>query len=81
MVLVGRLRVELVGRARAFNTTLPPRHTMPHQQEDELHFRLLNNASGPEVVDLWGLDGPLPPQNPLEKVRGEARRLFQWALR
>ncbi len=25
-------------------------------------------ASGSEIVDLWGLNGPLLPQNPLEKV-------------
>ncbi len=26
------------------------------------YFRLLNKASGPEIVDLWGLGGPLLPQ-------------------
>ncbi len=31
-------------------------------------FKLLNIASGPEVAYFWGLNGPLLPQNTLEKV-------------
>ncbi len=31
-------------------------------------FRLLNNASGPEIVDFWEPNGPLLPQSQLEKV-------------
>jgi hypothetical protein len=38
-------------------------------------------ASGPEVVGLGGLNGPLPPQKPLGKVGGEAPHLEQWVLR
>ncbi len=37
--------------------------------------------AGPEIVDLGGLNGPLVPENPLEKVGGEAPYLFQWAWR
>ncbi len=33
-----------------------------------MHFRLISNASGPEIVDLGALSGPLLPQSPLEKV-------------
>ena len=40
-----------------------------------LYFRLLNIASGPELVACWGLHGPLLPQNPLEKVGGQAPHL------
>ena len=36
--------------------------------------------AGPEIVDFWGLNGPLLPQNPLEKVGGEAPHFFQWVL-
>jgi hypothetical protein len=32
------------------------------------YFRVRNAASGPELVDLWALNGPLLPQNPVEKV-------------
>ncbi len=34
------------------------------------YCRLLNNASGPEVVEFGVLNGPLLPQNQLEKVVG-----------
>jgi hypothetical protein len=37
--------------------------------------------AGPEIVDFGGLTDPLLPQNPLEKVGGEAPHLFQWVLR
>ncbi len=37
--------------------------------------------AGPEIVDFGGLSGPRLPQNPLEKVGGEAPHLFQWVLR
>ncbi len=30
---------------------------------------------------FWGLNGPLLPQDPPEKVGGEAPHLFQWVLR
>ncbi len=40
------------------------------------YLRLLSSASGPEIVDLLGLNGPLLPHNPLEKVGGEALQLF-----
>ncbi len=43
-------------------------------------FKLANRASGPESVHFGGLHGPLLPQNPMEKVRGEAPCLFQWVL-
>ncbi len=41
-------------------------------------FRLLNRASGPEVVYLCDLNGPIPPQNPLDKFGGKDPHLFQW---
>ncbi len=37
--------------------------------------------AGPEIVDFGGLNGPVLPQNPLEKVGGLAPHLFQWVLR
>ncbi len=36
------------------------------------HFRLRTRASGPEIVDLWGRNACLLPQNSIEKVGGEA---------
>ncbi len=36
---------------------------------------------GPEIADVGGLNGPLLPQSPLEKVGGEAPHLSQWGLR
>ncbi len=36
---------------------------------------------GPEIVDFGGLNGPLLPQNPLEKVGGFPPHLFQCVLR
>ena len=47
----------------------------------EGYLRLLNKASGAEIADLLGLNGLLLPQNPLEKVGGEAPHIFQLALR
>ncbi len=41
------------------------------------YFRLLNIASGPEVVYFWGLNTTFLPQNPLEKVGSFAPDLFQ----
>ena len=38
-------------------------------------------ASGLEIVDFCDLNGPVLPQNPLEKVGGFAPHLFQWVLR
>ncbi len=35
-------------------------------------FRVRNAASGPEIDYLSGLNGPLLPKIPLEKVGGEA---------
>ncbi len=49
-------------------------------REVQVPLRLLNSASGPEIVELGVLNGPLPPQNPLEKVGGEAPYLFQWTF-
>ncbi len=40
------------------------------------YLRLRNTVSGPEIVDSWGLNGPLLPQSPLEKVGGFAPLLF-----
>ncbi len=42
---------------------------------------MLNRTSGPELVESWGLNGPLLPLNLLEKVGGEAPNLFELALR
>ncbi len=42
---------------------------------------LRNNASGPEIVNLLNINGPLLPKKQLEKVGGEAPLLFQWVLR
>ncbi len=39
------------------------------------------SSLGPDIADLWGLNGPLLPQNPLEKLGGFAPHLFQWVLR
>jgi hypothetical protein len=39
------------------------------------YFRLRKRASGPESNIVWGLNGVLPPQNPLEKVGGFALHL------
>ncbi len=36
--------------------------------------------AGPEIVDRWGLNGHLLPQNPLEKVGGFAPHLFEWVF-
>ncbi len=36
------------------------------------NFRLRSRASGLEIVQFWGPSGPLPPQNQLEKLGGEA---------
>ncbi len=41
-------------------------------QSTRIYFRLLHSASGQEIVDCWGLKGPLQPHSPLEKVGGEA---------
>ncbi len=46
-----------------------------------IYFRLHNRVSGPEIVYLGGLNGPLRPQNPLENVGGEAFHLFRCVLR
>ncbi len=37
--------------------------------------------AGPEIVDFGGLNGPILPQNLVEKVGGEAANLFQWFVR
>ena len=37
--------------------------------------------AGLEIVDFEGLNGPLLPQNPPEKVGGFAPHRFQWVLR
>ncbi len=55
-------------------------------QNQHLHvqteFRLLNNASEPEIVYFGSLNGAPQPQSPLGKVGGgEASHLFQWVLR
>ncbi len=44
------------------------------------YLRLLNKSSGPGIGDVGGSKRPLLPQNPLEKVGGEAPILFQWVL-
>ncbi len=41
------------------------------------YLRLCNRGSGPEIVGFGGLNDPLLPQNPLEKVGGFAAHLFQ----
>ena len=38
-------------------------------------------SAGPEIVKLWGLNGPLRPKNRLEKLGGFTPHLFQWVLR
>ncbi len=38
----------------------------------KIYFRFLNGASGPEVVYVWNLNGPLLPQKRWEKVGGDA---------
>ena len=35
-------------------------------------FRLRNVASGPEIVDLWGLNGPLPTAKLIGKSGGRS---------
>ena len=35
----------------------------------------------PKIVGFRGLNGPLLPQNPLEKVGGFAPHLLQWVWR
>ncbi len=44
-------------------------------------FRLLKRDSGPEIVDFWGLNGLLLPQNPLEKVGAKPPTFSSWAFR
>ncbi len=41
------------------------------------YFRLHASPRGPEIADLCGLNGPLPPQHPLEKLGGFATHPFQ----
>ncbi len=41
----------------------------------------LSRASGPGIVYVGGVNGLPLPQNPMEKVEGEAPHLFQWVLR
>jgi len=36
--------------------------------------------SGPKIVDLGGLDGPKPVQNPVKMVGREAPHHFNWVL-
>jgi len=37
-------------------------------------------ASGPEIVDVGGLNGSKPAQNPFEVVGGFAPHRFKWVL-
>ncbi len=53
---------------------------LPEAEALASYIRLLKSASGPEIEDVWGLSGPLLPQNPLEKVGGEAPHFSQWVL-
>ncbi len=45
------------------------------------YSRLRSRASGSEIVGFWGLNGPLLPQNALERAGGFATHLSQWVLR
>ena len=57
----------------------PIRHQINHEAIGSTipYVRLCNRAAGPEIVDFCGLNGPLLPQNQLEKVGGFAPHLFQ----
>ncbi len=46
----------------------------------ETNFRLLKNASVPDIDNFCGLHGPILLQNTLEKVGGEALPPFQMSF-
>ncbi len=55
--------------------------TMLVVNESSKTYPYPRGRAGPEIVDFGGLNGPLLPQNPLEKVGRFAPHLFQLVLR
>ncbi len=51
------------------------------QSKSSKTYRHPPGLAGTEIVDFQGVNGPLLPQSPLEKVGGFAPQLFQWVLR
>ncbi len=79
-----RLSIRLDGRGDSGGRGPPPllpRIAVPLVLRNIGHLRLRNGASGPEIDDFWGPNGPLLPQNPSEKVGGFHPTLLQWVLR
>jgi hypothetical protein len=82
-------QIDYIWEARAFRfwSILRVQGSGPDETENIVHWFVEAAATVGDAIELPDtkspifLNGPLLPQNPLQKVGGEAPHLFQWVLR